>query len=128
MTTSPVDLPPLKTDEEVLDRVRMLIGPASAERLWLMFVDRDGRQAPAIAPIAVAQGRRGLAVLARVLAGLRAQLQIGAVILTWERPGSDTVLPADHAWAAALARTCRAAEVPLRGVYLSTPGGVQWVT
>ena len=41
------------------------------------------------------------------------------------RSGTDDVLPLDRAWAAALAEACRSAEVTLRGVYLSTPGGVR---
>jgi hypothetical protein len=125
MTTPPADLSPLTTDEEVLARIRMLIGPASNRRLWLMFVDGDGRQSPVIAPISGPQGPRGLAVLAQVLTGLRSELGRGALILTWERPGSDTVLPADRVWAEALAETCSTADVPLRGAFLSTPGGVQ---
>lgn len=38
------DAPPLLTDADVLLRVEQLIGPAAAERrLWIMWVDGDGR-------------------------------------------------------------------------------------
>ena len=52
MTTSPVDLPPLTTDEEVLARVRTLVGTARTQQLWILFVDGDGRQSPVVVPIA----------------------------------------------------------------------------
>jgi hypothetical protein len=134
MTASPVDLPPLTTDEEVLARVRTLVGAAAAEQLWILFVDGDGRQSPVLVPIAGVPHRpepRGLAGLARVLRGLRHELVTergpGAVVVTRERTGADTVLEADREWAAALAEVCRSAGVALRATVLSTPGGVRWL-
>ena len=129
----PTDLPPLTSDEDVLARVAKLVGPAVTDRqLWLMLVDGDGRQNPVVVPISGMPRNpdaRGLAGLAHVLGGLRTELATargpGAVIFTRERRGSDAVLPLDQAWAEALADTCRRAEVALRGIYLSTPGGVQ---
>jgi len=129
----PVDLPPLVTDEDVLARVAKLVGTAITDRqLWLMLVDGDGRQTPVVVPISGMPRNpdaRGLAGLSRVLSGLRAELATdrgpGAVIFTRERRGSEEACPLDRAWAAALAKVCRKADVGLRGVYLSTPGGVQ---
>jgi hypothetical protein len=134
MTASPVDLPPLTTDEEVLARARMVVGAACTRQLWILFVDGDGRQSPVVVPIAEVPHRperRGLAGLARVLAGLRAELVTehgpGAVIIVRERTGADAVLDADREWAAALAEVCRTAGVALRAAVLSTPGGVRWL-
>jgi hypothetical protein len=134
MTPSPVDLPPLRTDEEVFDRVRELVGAACTHQLWIMFVDGDGRQLPVIVPIADVPrhpDHRGFAGLARVLRGLRGELVTdrgpGAVIVTRERTGDDAVLAADREWAAALAEVCRTAGVALRATFLSTPGGVRWL-
>ena len=134
MTASPVDLPPLTTDEEVLARVRTVVGAARARQLWIMFVDGDGRQSPVIVPIADVPKRpepRGLVALARVLGALRTELATergpGAVVVVRERTGADTVLHADRAWAVALAEACRAAGVALRATVLSTPGGVRWL-
>ncbi|MDT7577188.1 MAG: hypothetical protein QOH17_3521 [Pseudonocardiales bacterium] len=131
----PTALPPLLTDEDVLARVAKLVGTAITDRqLWLMLVDGDGRQSPVVMPISGMPRNpdvRGLAGLSRVLSGLRAELATaegpGAVILTRERRGSDLVSPLDRAWAQVLTETCRKAEMALRGVYLSTPGGVQRV-
>jgi hypothetical protein len=134
MTASPVDLPPLTTDEEVLARVRTVVGAARTRQLWILFVDGDGRQSPVVVPIADVPHRpepRGLAGLTQVLRGLRGELVTdrgpGAVIVARERPGGDTVLDADREWAAALAETCRTAGVALRATVLSTPGGVRWL-
>jgi hypothetical protein len=96
MTASPVDLPPLTTDEEVLARVRTVVGAARTRQLWILFVDGDGRQSPVVVPIADVPHRpepRGLAGITRVLHGLRGELVTergpGAVIVARERPGGD---------------------------------------
>jgi protein gp37 len=130
MTTPPVDLPPLTSDEDVLARIDAVVGPAGAQRLWLLFVNGDGRQSPAVVPISGlprSPDRRRLDSLERILTGLEGELRAdrGAVILTWERMGGDDAVPTDHEWAEELTDLCRTAQVPLRGVYLRTPGGVQ---
>ena len=134
MTASPVDLPPLTTDEDVLARVRTVVGAARTRQLWILFVDGDGRQSPVVVPIADVPHRpepRGLAGITRVLHGLRGELVTergpGAVIVARERTGGDTALDADREWAAALAQACRTAGVALRATVLSTPGGVRWL-
>ncbi|MGI9002406.1 MAG: hypothetical protein ACR2GH_12165 [Pseudonocardia sp.] len=127
------DAPPLLTDADVLHRVEQLVGPAVAIRqLWIMFVDGDGQQAPVIVPISDLPQRPRpdpLSGLTQVLAGLRDELTTdlgpGSVILTLERIGRDAVLPADQEWADALAVTCEQAGMALRGVFLSTDGGVR---
>lgn len=127
------DAPLLLTDADVLQRVTDLVGAAAAVRqLWLMFVDGDARQAPVVVPIADIPRRPQagpLDGLTRILAGLRGELATdlgpGSVILTLERIGIDAVLPADSEWAAALALTCEHAGMALRGVFLSTDGGVR---
>jgi hypothetical protein len=129
------DAPLLLTDADVLRRVTDLIGTASAvRRLWLMFVDGNCRQAPVVVPIADVPQRPHAGPLdghARILAGLREQLATdvgpGSVILTLERLGTDAVLPDDREWAGALALTCDRAKMRLRGVFLSTDGGVRCI-
>lgn len=131
-TQHPDDLPLLVSEEDVLARITTLVGPAITDgQLWLMFVDGDGRQAPVVVPISRMPrhpDRRGLAALTKVLGGVARGLATscgpGAVILTRERTGGAGALPLDHVWAEALAEACRAADLPLRGLYLSTAGGV----
>lgn len=131
MTTSH-DHPFLLTDADVLARVRELVGPAITDRqLWIMFVDGDGRQAPVISPVSDLPPRpdalvpRLGALLAHVLPDLRTDLGHGSVVLTLERHGPDAPRPSDRDWAQALTDACIAAAVELRGVFLSTQGGVR---
>ena len=130
---NPTDAPTLLTDADVLDRVRTLVGPACTDRqLWIMFVDGDGRQAPVVMPIADLPRHPepgGLTNLSSVLGGLRDELATdlgaGSVILTLERLGPDRTLPQDRDWAQALTEACISAATELRGIFLSTRGGVR---
>jgi hypothetical protein len=129
---NPANAPLLLTDSDVIERVRQLVGPATvARQLWIMFVDGDGRQAPVILPISDIPLRPEASVidnLAAVMAGMCADLTTdvgsGSVILTLERIGRDAVLAADRQWAVALREACERAGATLRGVYVSTSGGV----
>ena len=130
---NPTDAPLLLTDADVLHRVRQLVGTAIATRqLWVMFLDGDGRQAPVVVPIADVplrpEGRvidNLAAVLAEVLADLSTGGGAASAVLTLERIGRDAVLPGDREWADALEQACVRAGAALRGVYLSTSGGVR---
>ncbi|MDN5917890.1 MAG: hypothetical protein L0I76_22805 [Pseudonocardia sp.] len=134
MTTPKInDMPILRTDADLLDRVRLLIGPAARDRqLWIVFIDGDGRQVPVMMPISDMPERPEpgtTAGLTTVLGGLRPDLVTadgeGSVALVLERHGPDHVLPRDRDWAEALTRAGADGEVALRGLFLSTPGGVQ---
>lgn len=128
----PANAPLLLTDADVLERVEQLVGPATvARQLWILFVDGDGRQAPVLLPISdvpLHPEARVIDNLAAVMAGmcddLTTDVGSGSVVLALERAGRDAVLPADRRWAAALREACDRAGAPLRGVYLSTSGGV----
>lgn len=130
--TRPTDLPPLPTDDDGLARVRDLVGAAIVDRrLWLMFVDGDGRQAPVLMPVdgmPAVPDPEAVRGLAEVLRGIEPDLatdRAGSVILTYERLGPEEVLADDVAWADVLRGACRAAGVELRGLFLSTRGGVR---
>ena len=131
--TNFAEAPPLLTDADVLVRVEQLVEPAAADRrLWIMWVDGDGQQAPVIVPVDDMPrhpDRSQLDGLAEVLAGLRDELATESgpcsVVFTLERLGRDGVLPGDRAWAAALAAACELAGTPLRGAFLATGGGVR---
>lgn len=126
------DLPLLRPTDDGFTRVRDLVGRAIVDRrLWLMFVDGDGRQSPVLIPIddlPFAPEPPLMNGLEHVLGGLRDQLATerdGSVMLTLERRGPDEVLAADVVWAVALRSACRGAGVDVRGMFLSTPGGVR---
>ena len=125
---SPETAPPLRTDADVDGRVADLVGRATAnDTLWLLFVDGDDRQAPAMMPIEEVSGPPDDQwvvslgdVLEGVLPGLATATGVGSVVFVRERLGPDGVLPADRAWAEALTAMCRKREVRHRGVHLST--------
>lgn len=123
------DAPPLLTDPDVLARVTELVGPAAVRRqLWVLFLDRDRRQAPVMVPIEDLSDRLDeLPPLAPVLEGVMPMLATtagaGAVVLVLERRGPHVATADDERWAAQLATGC--GDVVLDGVYLSTPGGVR---
>jgi hypothetical protein len=129
---NPANAPLLLTDSDVLQRVEQLVGRATATRqLWIMFVDGDGRQAPVILPISDIPLRPEAPVidnLAAVMAGMCTDLATdvgsGSVILTLERIGRDAVLADDRQWADALREACVRAGAAVRGIYLSTSGGI----
>jgi hypothetical protein len=129
----PADAPPLLTGADALRRVEQLVGPAAAVRqLWIMFVDGDGRQTPVVVPVSDLPRRPQdgpLDGLSQILAGLRDDLATdagpGSVILTFERIGTDAVLPADREWADALTAVCGRAGIALRGLFLSSDARVR---
>lgn len=127
------DAPPLLTPEDVYRRVEDLVGPAGKDgTLWIMWVDGDGWQAPTVMPIDQCPRRpdpgmqHGLiGALGALRADLTTDLGPGSVILTLERFGPEFVLPDDRAWVDYLADACDRAEMPLRGIFLSTPAGIR---
>ncbi len=128
-----IDMAVLLTDADVLARVRELVGPAVTDRrLWIMFVDGDGRQASVVMPISDLPRfpePGGVANLSSVLGSLCEDLTTdlgpGSVILTCERLGTDRTLPQDRDWAQALTDACITARMELRGLFLSTRGGLR---
>ncbi len=127
---SPATAPPLRTDDDVARRVAALVGRALRDdTLWLLFVDGDDRQTPVVMPVEEASGppdREMVMALGNVLEGVLPDLAtaagVGSVVFVRERLGPDYVLPADRAWAEALATMCREREIRSRGVHLSTRG------
>ena len=125
---SPHDLPPLLTDDDIRRRIESLVAPALRDgTLWLFFLDGDHRQSPVHVPLEdLPRLPDGVVdnlgkVLEGVLPDLTTDMGPGSVVLVRERLGPVTVLPADRAWADALATMCRAHDVVLRGIYLVTP-------
>ncbi|WP_018333451.1 hypothetical protein [Actinomycetospora chiangmaiensis] len=125
------DLPPLLTDDDVLDRVESLVGTAREDRtLWLVPLDGDRRQPPLLIPIQDVPYLPGdlVAGLGTVIAGFLPGLSTaagpGSVVFVLERFGPATVHPADRDWAEALVAMCEARGVVQRGVFTATSAGV----
>ena len=131
--TNSAAAPPLLTDADVLVHVEQLVGPAAVDRrLWIIWVDADGRQAPVVVPVDDIPRHLDLSQLdglTEVLSRLRDELTTESgpcsVVFTLERLGVDGVLPGDRTWATALAAACERSGTPLRGTFLTTRGGVR---
>lgn len=123
-------LVPLRTDDDILDRVTSLIGRATLRQLWLLFLDADDVQLPLLVPIdglpsdADADHCEWVARRVRdfIDAGEAAQL-----ILVWERYASPTLTAQDAARSRSLHEACVEHSVPLRALLLSHRAGVRWI-
>ena len=67
-------------------------------------------------------------VLDGVLPDMATDAGPASVVFVLERLGSDAVLRDDRVWAEVLATMCRAHGIALRGILVSTPGGVRTLT
>lgn len=133
MALSPELAAPLLTDDDVHDRVEALIGGATRDRcVWLILVDGDRKQAPAVIPVedspprpdpALAEGLR--TVLTGLLDMLATDAGAGSCVFVYERLGSDAVQDADEQWASALVATAEAAGLGALGAFVSTPSGIR---
>ena len=91
---SPATAPPLRTDDDVARRVAALIGCATGnDKLWLLFVDGDDRQAPVVMPVEEMSGPPDgelVAALGDVLEGFLPDLATAAGVgFRGVRPGTS---------------------------------------
>lgn len=121
---------PLRTDEDVLRRIDLLIDQdARQERsIWLLFVAASGVQLPVVVPIDGVPERPDLTSarsLCWIIAqALRDNVPGGHAVVVLTRPGAATAGAADREWATTLHRAARDRGASLRLVCLATPSGV----
>jgi hypothetical protein len=120
---------PLTTDENVLERVKLLVHTAMRRQLWLMFADGDDRQLPLLMPTDVPRNPEDAdpANLARFIREATDDLNADSIIVTLERRGSDEITEDDRAWFRLVHDACAMAELKLRGPLLCHTRGVRWV-
>jgi hypothetical protein len=121
---------PLTTDDDVVERVRDLVGVAARRQFWLLLLDADDCQLPFVLPMADYPPSPDDGA-PEVVAGAGAQFarELGAsqVVVVWERRLSEVATPLDKAWARGVADAFRAEGVRLRGQLLSHRTGVRWL-
>ena len=120
---------PLITDENVLERVTLLVRTAMRRQLWFMFADGDDRQLPLLMPTDVPRSPDGAdpSNLARFILDATDGLGVDSIIVTLERRGSDEITDDDRAWFRLVRDACAMAELKLRGPLLCHTRGVRWV-
>ena len=115
----------LVDDEQLLDRLRALLRAGFVRRWWLVLLDEDDRQLPAMPQLEGAPrspDARAVRDVGTILRGL-AQLAPQCAIVI-ERPGGRRPDPDDLAWAEAMRRAAPGTGVALRGVFLAHSSGV----
>jgi hypothetical protein len=120
---------PIVTDTEVEQRVSGLVGVACRRQLWLLFIDADAVQLSTVVviedyPAGPAGGSAAL-VAFRIGEVIR-ETDAAQVVIVWERRLGEQPVPADRAWAKALAEACAAEGVPVRAQLISHRRGVRW--
>ncbi|MBI5161695.1 MAG: hypothetical protein HY996_09835 [Micrococcales bacterium] len=126
---SPTDAGPLLTDEDVLDRVVLLVDRAFRRQLWLLLLDGDGVQLPVLPRIDLPArpDPRLLRVLPDRLDVLVQETESAELVLVYERPGRTKLTWADREWLGALVAGCAGRSIRLRGPVFAHTHGVRWV-
>jgi hypothetical protein len=125
---------PLRTDEDVLRRVDLLVDQdARQERsIWLLFLAANGVQLPVVVPIDSVPEQPDLTSarsLCWVIAeALRTNVPGGYAIVALTRPGAATANRIDRDWATTLHRAAGDRGASIRMVCLATPAGVSLVS
>ncbi len=114
--TSPDDLPPVRTQEDLHRVWRMLMGPLGfgGHSLWMLVLDEDARPTPALLqiedlpPLPTLEQRRDMErFLAQLLPDRR-----GTVVFLLTRPGPTPITAGERRWAQALMEVVRRAKLP----------------
>ncbi|GAA1763519.1 hypothetical protein [Agromyces humatus] len=125
---------PIPTDDDVLERVAVLLEGAIRRQLWTLYLDEHDVQLPLIIPTAGYPHRpdeptpEGTAaeLLANRIAEIVHTAGAAAVVIAWERPGSPESTSADRGWARAFADACRERGVAVRAQLIVHDDGVRW--
>jgi len=121
---------PLRSGDQIVERVSNLIGAAVATNLWLVLLGADRVQLQrlvkvALQPVRGEEMQRGLEKLVRTLESISGG--ISSVVAVLERPGGEVFTVADVEWARALSSACQGQALELAGVLVSHSVGVRWL-
>ncbi|WAB83201.1 hypothetical protein OVN20_08880 [Microcella daejeonensis] len=118
---------PLRSDEQVLDRVARLVGAAIRPQLWLMMLDPRDRQLPLLVPVEGIPAHPELDAvdgMARIIEQLARSAGAASVVAVLERPGGEHPDRGVRAWGAVLVDAAAEAGIPLRSLLLAHDAGV----
>ncbi len=118
---------PLRSDEQVLDRVARLVGAAIRPQLWLMMLDPCDRQLPLLVPVEGIPAHPELDAvdgMARIIEQLARSAGAASVVAVLERPGGEHPDRGVRAWGAVLVDAAAEAGIPLRALLLAHDAGV----
>ena len=124
------DLPAVTTDAMLQDRVTELLTKANQRQFWMMFLDDEAKQIPALIPvdnIPIVPGPEGRRNLPEMLSSAMEATQAASLVLVLERYASSALTPADCEWALSLHNACDQEGIPLRGILLAHRSGIRWI-
>lgn len=124
----PAEADPIRTDEQLMIRVRELVQRAFRRELWLFLADDEHRQLPVLPRVEVPREPDAFAVdhLMDRLGELAAEAGARELALVYERPGPERLAAADRRWLRILATTGTHG-VAVRGPLLAHSRGVRWI-
>jgi hypothetical protein len=126
---SPLD-EPLRTDDEILDRIGQLIQPEARQwrSLVLFFLDGEARTLPVVVPVDDVPEDPEPAVVENLVwilsQVLREQEPGASVVMMLTRPGPPEPDSTDLIWRDRLAKAAAGRGVTVRLLCLATPGGL----
>ncbi|MPZ93487.1 MAG: hypothetical protein GEU96_00965 [Propionibacteriales bacterium] len=126
----PDEMGPVHTDDDLLERWQLLMGPWGFDlrQLWILWFDQLGHMSPGLLKIEELDLDPDPELLDRLMViceDQRAQLGGGWVAIALGRPGPGLISGGDRAWAAAVDAASRRAELDVRPLYLATTGRVR---
>jgi hypothetical protein len=124
------DTPPLLTQADLHWFWRALMGELgfSCRRLWLIFLEPDGRPAPLVVPIddlPEEPDPAEVGSLMTICAEVCRQQGMSRVAILLSRPGGAGIRPSDRRWAAALLAAARETQLPFAPVHLANDDEVR---
>ncbi len=121
---------PLRSDQQIEDRVRALVGRAIKRQWWMLFLDGEDRQLDTLVPIEgypLEPDEAAVASFTALASMLMEEYDAKQVIFVWERRADKIVSPCDAAWARAMADACRDRRIFVRAQLISHRNGVRWL-
>ena len=122
-------VPAARTDDDVLDLVRALVGDPTTRQCWVVFLDRNAAPIPLVMPVADLpyQPDEHVEDFAALVADIERQVGATDVVLAWERPGAHQLHPVDWEWVDACACVFAVHHVRLRAQVVVHAGGAALV-
>ena len=122
---SPEDTPPIKTQDDLCQFWRSLMGPLGfgQRRLWAVLIDREGCVSPGIIQVEncpLIADRLMLRHLTRsIVRAMGDDAGRHSVAFLWSRPGAAATKHTDIAWAMAIHEAVKKAMIPTWPVHLA---------
>lgn len=122
----PEDVPPIKTQEDLCQFWRMLMGKLgfARRRIWIVTLDREGRVQYGLIQIDECPAKPDKVMLGHLMDVLlevfEEDTRRHSVAFLWSRPGGASTTAADIKWAAALRDAVKDAMLPAWPIHLAT--------